>query len=82
MFEEGDLVLKKHNQATPNHGGKFSPTYEGPYVVKKAFFRGTLILADLDRHDFICPLILMLSYSTSHEGASKCDPLFYKMNEK
>ena len=37
VFEKGDLVLKKRNQAMPNHKGKFAPTYEGPYVVKKAF---------------------------------------------
>ena len=55
VFEEGDLVLKKYNQAMPDHRGKFAPTYEGPYVVKKAFSGGALILADMDEHDFnIC----------------------------
>ncbi|XP_075645418.1 uncharacterized protein LOC142616448 [Castanea sativa] len=48
VFEEGDLVLKKHNQALPNHRGKFSPTYEGSYVVKKAFSSGALLLANMD----------------------------------
>ena len=33
----------------------FAPTYEGPYVVKKAFFGGALILADMDGHDFNMP---------------------------
>ena len=55
VFEEGDLVLKKHNQAMFDHKGKFAPTYEGPYVVKKAFSRGALILANIDRHDFNMP---------------------------
>ena len=55
VFEQGDLVLKKHNQALPNHSGKFVPTYEGPYVVKKAFSRGALILAEMDEHDFNIP---------------------------
>ena len=55
VFEEGNLVLKKHNQAIPNHRGKFTPTYEGPYMVKKAFSRGPLILADMDMHDFSMP---------------------------
>ena len=55
VFEEGDLVLKKRNQAMPDHRGKFAPTYEGPYVVKKAFSRGALILADMDGHDFNMP---------------------------
>ena len=39
----------------PDHRGNFSPTYEGPYVVKKAFFGGALILADMDGHDFNMP---------------------------
>ena len=55
VFEEGDLVLKKHNQAMPDHRGKFAPTYEGPYVVKKAFSREALIFADMDEHDFNMP---------------------------
>ena len=36
--------------------GKFAPTYEGPYVVKKAFAGGALILADMDGHDFNMPI--------------------------
>ena len=39
----------------PDHKGKFSPSYEGPYVVKKAFFEGALILADMDGNDFNMP---------------------------
>ena len=35
----------------PNHRGKFTLTYEGPYVVKWAFFEGAFVLADIDRHD-------------------------------
>ena len=38
-----------------DHRGKFSPTYEGSYVVKKALFGGALILADMDGHDFNMP---------------------------
>ena len=47
--------MKKRNQALLDHGGKFAPTYEGLYVVKKAFFEGALILADMDGHDFNMP---------------------------
>ena len=38
-----------------DHKRKFAPTYEGQYVVKKAFSRGALILADMDNHDFNMP---------------------------
>ena len=55
VFKEGDLVLKKRNQAMPDHRGKFTPTYEGPYVVKKAFSKEALILADMDGNDFNMP---------------------------
>ena len=55
VFEEGNLVLKKCNQAMPDHKGKFAPTYEGLYVVKKAISRRALILADMDRYDFSMP---------------------------
>ena len=55
VFEEGSLVLKKRNQAMPDHRGKFSLTYEGPYMVKKAFSRGALILANMDGNDFNMP---------------------------
>ena len=55
VFEDGDLVLMKRNQAVLDHRGKFAPTYKGPYVVKKAFSRGALILADMDGQDFNMP---------------------------
>ena len=55
VFEEGNLVLKIHNQAMFDHRGKFAPTDEGPYVVKKAFSRGALILANMDGHNFNMP---------------------------
>ena len=38
-----------------DHRGKLAPTYEGPYVVKKAFSRCALILADMNGHDFNMP---------------------------
>ena len=35
VFEEGNLVLKKHNHTMPNHKGKFAPTYKGLYMVRR-----------------------------------------------
>uniref|UniRef100_A0A2N9H3M1 Uncharacterized protein n=1 Tax=Fagus sylvatica TaxID=28930 RepID=A0A2N9H3M1_FAGSY len=43
-FQPGDLVLKKRNMALSDPRGKFAPSYEGPYVVKKAFSGGAIIL--------------------------------------
>ena len=45
------------NAMTSEHSiGKFAPTYEGPYVVKKGFFGGALILVDMDGHAFNMPI--------------------------
>ena len=68
--------MKKRTQAMPDHRGKFSLTYVGLYVLKKAFSEGALILVDMGTTS-ICPTILMLSYRTLHEGASKCNLFFY-----
>lgn len=48
LFEEGDLVLRK---ILPIHKGpriKWTPNYEGPYVVKNDFSDGALILTTMD----------------------------------
>ena len=55
VFEKGNLILKKRNQAMPYYRGKFAPTYGGPYVVKKAFSGEALILANMDGHNFNMP---------------------------
>ncbi|KAF1894385.1 hypothetical protein Lal_00027144 [Lupinus albus] len=47
-FKEGDLVLKKILPIQKDHRGKWTPNYEGPYVVKKAFSGGALILTNMD----------------------------------
>uniref|UniRef100_A0A2N9G188 Uncharacterized protein n=1 Tax=Fagus sylvatica TaxID=28930 RepID=A0A2N9G188_FAGSY len=55
-FQPGDLVLKKRNMALSDPRGKFAPSYEGPYVVKKAFSGGAIILADMDGEEFRSPV--------------------------
>ena len=47
-FIEGDLVLKKILSFQPNSRGKWAPNYEGPYVVKKIFSGGAMILTNMD----------------------------------
>ena len=39
----------------PDHRGMLSLTYKGTYVVKKAFSKRALILADMKGHDFNIP---------------------------
>lgn len=49
MFEEGDLVLRKILPIHKDPYEKWIPNYKGPYIVKKAFSGGALILTTMDR---------------------------------
>ena len=55
-FNEGDIVLKKVSQAQKDHQGKWAPNYEGPFVVKKAFLGGALLLANIDDEELPSPV--------------------------
>ena len=46
-FKTEDLVVKKIIFNNLNSRGKFTPNYEGPYIVKKVLPRGALILVDM-----------------------------------
>ena len=56
QFQEGELVLKRIPQNWQDPRGKWSPNWEGPYVVKKAFSGGALILAKMDGKEFSSPI--------------------------
>ncbi|RDY07248.1 hypothetical protein CR513_08667, partial [Mucuna pruriens] len=51
LRKERDLILRKILPRTKDSRGKWTPSYEGPYVVKHAFSVGALILADLEGHE-------------------------------
>ena len=55
-FNEGDLVLKKVSQALKDNRGKWAPNYEGPFIVKKAFSGGALVLASMDDEELPSPV--------------------------
>ncbi|WRX08038.1 Integrase zinc-binding domain - like 3 [Theobroma cacao] len=56
QFREGELVLKRILPNQTDFRGKWMPNWEGPYVVKEAFSRGALILADMDGGDLPNPI--------------------------
>jgi len=56
VFKEGDLVLRKISLASGEDQSKWAPNYEGPYVVKKAFSGGALILTNMDGKDLPRPI--------------------------
>lgn len=47
-LKEGDLVLRNFLPIHKDPHGKWTPNYEGSYVVNKAFSRGALILTIMD----------------------------------
>jgi hypothetical protein len=55
-FREGVLVLKKIIPIQKERLGKWALNYEGPYVVKKAFLGGSLILTNMDGKDLSKPV--------------------------
>ena len=55
-FNKGDLVLKKVSQAQKDHIGKWAPNYEKPFVVKKAFSGGALMLGNMDDKELPSPM--------------------------
>ena len=61
----------------PNHRGKFSPTYKGPYVAKKVFFGGGIIRADIEGHDFNMPTYFDADMWYFAWGSLQVQPPFY-----
>ncbi|KAH1249541.1 hypothetical protein GmHk_05G012870 [Glycine max] len=55
-FSKGDLVLKKLSRVQKDLRGKWAPNYEGPFVVKKAFSGGALILTNMDGEELPSPV--------------------------
>ncbi|XP_070028987.1 uncharacterized protein [Nicotiana sylvestris] len=49
QFALGQLVLKKIFPPHDEAKGKFSPNWQGPYMVHKVLTGGTLILAEMDQ---------------------------------
>ena len=56
-FYPGDLVLREViMQSHSDPRGKWTPNYEGPYIMKRDFSGGALILIDMDREDVPLPV--------------------------
>lgn len=49
-------LLKKRNSNFPNPKGRFAPSYEGPYVVERAFLGRAFTLTIMDRKQLISPV--------------------------
>ena len=54
-YQVGDLVIKKIILPQRDPRGKWTPTYEGPCVVKHVFSGGAMILTNMDGDDLPHP---------------------------
>ena len=55
-YQTGDLVIKPIILLKGDPRGKWNPTYEGPFVVKKVFSGGFMMLTTMDGEDFLDPV--------------------------
>ena len=56
QFREGDLVLKKILPNQQDQRGKWAPNWDCPYVVKRVFSGGALILTKMDGNELPSPI--------------------------
>ena len=57
-IKEGDLILKLTRPIMTDLKGKFKLNWEGPYLTKKLFSKGTAILSYLEGNEFKEPINL------------------------
>ena len=55
-YQVGDLVIKRIILPQGDPRGKWTPTYEGPFVVKNIFSGGAMILTTMDGDDLPHPV--------------------------
>ena len=51
VYQVGDLVIRRIILPQGNPKGKWTPTYEGPFVIKSIFSSGAMILTTMDGDD-------------------------------
>ena len=56
VYQVGDLVIKHIILPQGNPRGKWTPTYEGPFVIKIIFSGGAMILTTMDGDDLLHPV--------------------------
>jgi hypothetical protein len=56
VYQAGDLVIKRIILPQGDPRGKWTPTYEGPFVVKRVFSGGAMMFTTMDGEDFPQPV--------------------------
>ncbi|KAI5419650.1 hypothetical protein KIW84_043713 [Lathyrus oleraceus] len=67
VYHVGDMVLKRILPPQNVRRGKWTPNYEGPFVVKKVFSGGALLLTTMDGEDFPSPVNADAVKNTSYK---------------
>src|SRR4051812_48325817 len=55
-YQTGGLVIKRIILPQGDPRGKWTPTYEGPFIIKKIFSGGAMLLTTMDGEDFPHPV--------------------------
>ena len=56
VYHNGDLEIKHIILPQGDPMGKWTPTYEGPFVVRKVFSGGVMMLTTMDGEEFPHPM--------------------------
>ena len=56
VYQAGDLVIKRIILPQGDPRGKWTPTYEWPFVVKKVFLGSAIIFTTMDSEDLPHPV--------------------------
>ena len=55
-LRESSLLIKRIIRPQGDPRGKWTPTYEGPFLIKNIFFGGAMILTTMDGDDLPHPV--------------------------
>ena len=56
IYQAGDLVIKRIILPQGDPKGKWTPAYEGPFVLKRVFSGSAMMLTTMDGEDFPHPI--------------------------
>ena len=71
VYEAGDLVIKCIILPQGDPRGKWNPTYEGLFVVKRVFSGGAMMLTTMDGEDFPHPINADIVKNTMHKRLAR-----------
>ena len=67
VYQTGDLVIKRIILPQGDPMGKWTPTYEGPFMINNIFSGGAMILTTMDGDDLLHPVNADIVKNTTHK---------------